>query len=75
MMRFSVLAVVAASLVAEPSFAGPSPKRPSCQIPKSPTRDMRRELCRKAPIPPVVDPTPMYLISTTGRPALRSDLS
>jgi hypothetical protein len=75
MKHMALLGLVATSLVAAPSFAGPPAKRPSCQLPKSPARDVRRELCRKAPIPPLFDRTPMFLISTDGRPAAPSDLT
>ena len=75
MKRISVLGLVAGSLIATPLLAGPPAKRPYCQVPKSPARDMRREPCRKAPIPPLVDRTPMFLISTAGRPLSASDLS
>ena len=67
--------LVATSLVATPLLAGPPAKRPYCQVPKSPARDARRETCRKAPVPPLFDRTPMFLISTEARPAVLSDLA
>ncbi|MDQ3075282.1 MAG: hypothetical protein M3Q88_06715 [Pseudomonadota bacterium] len=77
MKRLSALAVVAAALITTPLLAGqPAAKRPMCQPLKPPLRDAKRlELCRKALIPPVVDPTPMFLVSTTGPQAALSDLS
>ena len=75
MKRISVLALVAGSLLATPLLAGPPAKRPSCQVPKSPARDVRREQCRKAPVPPLFDRTPMFLISTEGRQVSPSDLA
>ena len=70
------LAVAAASLVATPLFAGPPAKRPSCQVAKTPTRDAKRaEPCRRQAIPPVIDPTPMFLASTAASPVAWSDLS
>ena len=75
MKHMALLGLVASSLVATPLLAGPPAKRPSCQLSKSPSRDVRREPCRKAPIPPLFDRTPMFLISTDGRPAAPSDLA
>ena len=75
MKRFLVLGLVSSSLLAVPVIAGPTAKRPYCQVPKSPVRDIRREPCRKPPIPPVIDRTPIYLISTAGRTVGSSDLS
>jgi hypothetical protein len=76
MRQFKVLVVVAASLLAAPLLAGPPAKRPTCQVAKTPSRDVKRvEPCRRAPIPPVIDPTPMYLVSTTGAQARVSDLT
>jgi hypothetical protein len=76
MKRFSLLAIAAAAVIAAPLVAGPPVKRPSCQPPKVAGRDVRRsEPCRTPPVPPLVDPTPMYLVSTAGRTPLSSDLS
>ncbi|MDQ3078116.1 MAG: hypothetical protein M3Q83_04650 [Pseudomonadota bacterium] len=50
-------------------------KAPSCQSFKALARDAKRqESCRKAPaIPPVIDPTPLFLASTgDARPAVAS---
>ncbi len=39
-------------------------------------RDAKRpEPCRKPAIPPVIDPTPLFLASTAASPAVRSDLT
>ena len=68
MKRLSVLVVASASLLASPLFAGPPAKRPYCQALKSPPRDAKRvEPCRRPPIPPVIDPTPMFLASTMAQ--------
>lgn len=68
MKRLSVFAVVAASLLATPLLAGPPAKRPYCQVIKTPPREIKRiEPCRRPPIPPIVDPTPMFLVSTAER--------
>ena len=75
MMRISILALVTVSLVATPLLAGPPAKRPTCQALKSPSRDVRREPCRRAPVPPLFDRTPMFLISTEARPLAPSDLA
>ena len=75
MKRFSVFALVSASILATPLLAGPPAKRQYCQAPKAPARDIRREPCRKPPIPPVIDRTPMFLISTGGRVATATDLT
>jgi hypothetical protein len=76
MRHFSVFIAVAASLLAAPLLAGPPAKRPTCQVAKTPSRDVRRpEPCRRAPVPPVIDPTPMYLVSTTGAQPRVSDLT
>ena len=71
------LPFLAAALVATPVFAGSPPaKRPSCQISKAPARDAKRvEPCRKQGIPPIIDPTPMFLTSTAASPATLSDFS
>ena len=77
MKHFSVFAVVTASLLATPLWAGPPAKRPTCLAAKAPSRETKRiEPCRRPPIPPVVDPTPMFLAST-GSPArvAASDIS
>jgi hypothetical protein len=76
MRHFSVFVAVAASLLAAPLLAGPPAKRPTCQMAKTPSRDVKRiEPCRRAPIPPVIDPTPMYLVSTAGLRPPVSDLT
>lgn len=75
MTYMALLGLVAGSLVATPLLAGPPAKRPSCQLSKIPSRDVRREPCRKAPVPPLFDRTPIFLISTDGRPVAPSDLA
>lgn len=76
MKRLSIIAIATASLVAAPLLASPPLKRPTCQAVKAAAKDVKRvELCRKAPIPPVVDPTPMFLVSTSGQQPVLSDLS
>jgi hypothetical protein len=76
-MKLSLaLIVVAAAVLATPVLAGPTPKRPVCQVLKVPSRDAKRpEPCRKQPIPPVIDPTPLFLASTAGSRSNLSDLS
>ena len=76
MKRFSVFLAVTASLLATPLLAGQPAKRPTCQVTKAPARDVKRpEPCRKPTIPPVVDPTPFYLVSTGSPRVTLSDLS
>ena len=75
MTRIAILALVAGSLIATPLLAGPPAKRPTCQVLKSPARDVRREPCRRGQIPPVLDRMPIFLISTEGRPLAPSDLA
>lgn len=71
-----VLALAAASLVATSALAGPPAKRPACPVVKAPARDAKRQIpCRRQTIPPILDPTPMYLIATQAAPAAVSDLS
>jgi hypothetical protein len=77
-MRLSfALSLLSAALLATPVIAGaPATKRSLCQLPKAAARDARRpDPCRKPAIPPVIDPTPMFLASTAASPALLSDLS
>jgi hypothetical protein len=74
-MRILILATTAAAVFATPLLAGPPVKRQYCQVPRTPARDVRREPCRKPPVPPVIDRTPMYFISTDGRPATTSTLT
>lgn len=76
MQRLAVLIALTSSLLAAPLLAGPPVKRPYCQVTKAPARDLKRlEPCRKPPIPPVIDPTPVYLISTAGLQVSTSDLT
>jgi len=76
MSRWVALIAVAAILPA-PALAGPPVKKPTCQTTKTPTRDVKKvEPCRKtAPIPWLVDPTPLFLASTNPSSATVSDLS
>ena len=70
------LAIAAAALVATPVLAGPLVKRPLCQMTKAQPRDAKRnEQCRKQAIPPVIDPTPMFLASSEASVSAPSDLS
>ncbi len=70
------LGLVSAALLATPVFAGPSPKRPLCQLNKAVAREAKRpEPCRKPSIPPVIDQMPVFLASTAASPAALSDLS
>ena len=74
-LAFAAAAAVA-SLLATPLLAGPPAKRPTCQVPKTPARDAKRaEPCRRQAIPPVIDLSPMFLISTAAAPVVLSDLS
>ncbi len=68
MVRLLPISLVALALVATPVLAGPTQsKRPICQVQKAPIRDAKRvEPCRRLTIPPVIDPTPMFLASTAG---------
>ena len=76
MQRLAVLIAVTASMLAAPLLAGPPAKRPDCQVTKAPVRELKRlEPCRKPTIPPVIDPTPVYLISTAGLQPSFSDLT
>ena len=76
MKRSHILLVATASLVATPLLAGPLVKRPLCQITKAQPRDAKRlELCRKQNIPPVIDPTPMFLASSEAPASALADLS
>jgi len=69
-------AAAGAALLATPLLAGPPAKRPTCQVPKGPARDAKRvEPCRRQAIPPIIDPSPMFLISTAAAPVALSDLS
>jgi len=75
MQRMFSFAIVASALVATPMLAAPPVKRPLCQVPKAQPRDAKRtEPCRSQGIPPVIDPTPMFLASGDPSPAL-TDLS
>ncbi len=76
-MNRSLALLIASFLIATPVLAGsPVVKRPLCQLPKPAQRDVKRvETCRKPPIPPVIDPTPMFLASTAGSQPTASDLS
>ena len=75
-MSRSIAFAAIAALLATPVFAGPAPKRSTCPVAKAPTRDAKRaEPCRKPAIPPVIDPTPMFLASTAGSRVALSDLS
>ena len=69
--------LLASALLTPPVFAAPpTVKRPLCQMPKAQTRDAKRaEPCRKPAIPPLIDPTPLFLASTSASPAVLSDLS
>ena len=60
-----VALIAVAALVPVPAFAGSTPKKPICQVNKAPPRDSKKvEPCRRtAPIPWVVDPTPLFLAS------------
>ncbi len=72
MKRTLALAFAAAAVLATPVLAGPPSKRPQCQFPKAQSRDAKRsDYCRRQAIPPVVDPTPLFLVSTNA-PALAS---
>jgi hypothetical protein len=77
MNRTSMLLTLAFAIIAAPVVAGPPlAKRPLCQAPRTPARDVRRvESCRKPPVPPVVDPTPMFLASTAPATAPTWDFS
>ena len=69
MQRKHLLAMIAvAGLLPAPALAGPpTKKQPPCQVTKTQARDAKKaEPCRKtAPIPWVVDPTPLFLASTS----------
>ena len=71
--------IVAAALLPAPALAGPVAKKqqPTCHTSKAPTRDSKKvEPCRRnAPIPWVIDPTPLFLASTASTSATVSDLS
>ncbi len=76
MKRSLALIAAAAAVLATPVLAGPTPKRPVCQVLKVPSRDAKRpEPCRKQPIPPVIDPTPVFLASTAASRLIVSNLS
>lgn len=72
---FAMIAV--AALLPAAALAGPPAKKPTCQTGKTPTRDAKKvEPCRKnAPIPWLVDPTPLFLASTGSSSATVSPLS
>ena len=69
MQRKHFFALVAlAAILPAPALAGPPVKKqPPCQVNKAPEREAKKaEPCRKtAPIPWVVDPTPLFLASAT----------
>ena len=69
--------IAVAALLPAPALAGPPVKKPLCQVNKAPTRDAKKvEPCRRtAPIPWVIDPTPLFLASTSPSSATVSDLS
>ena len=70
------LAAAATALLTTPVFAGPPAKRSPCQVGKAAPRDVKRsEPCRRQVVPPILDPTPMFLASTAASAALVSDLS
>lgn len=73
------LAIIAlAALISAPTLAGPPAKKPSCQPVKNQPRDAKRpDPCLKsAPIPWLVDPTPLFLASVNiGRDAPSISLS
>ncbi len=76
MKRTFALAFAAAAVVAVPVLASPPAKRPPCQIPKAQSRDGKRvEPCRRQAIPPVIDPTPIFLVSTNSPPMASPKLS
>lgn len=72
---FAMIAV--AALLPAPVLAGPPAKKPTCQTNKTQARDAKKvEPCRKnAPIPWVVDPTPMFLASTLATSVAITPLS
>ena len=67
LLGFAVIAAL--GLATAPALASPTPKKPTCQVNKNLKETQQRETrrtepCRRpAPIPWVVDPTPMFLIS------------
>jgi hypothetical protein len=76
MKRTFALAVPVAALIAAPLLAAPPAKQPVCQTPKVQSRDSKRvELCRRQAIPPIIDPTPIFLASTNSPPLASPDLS
>ncbi len=66
MSRWIAFIATAALLPAPLLATPPAKKAPHCQSFKAPARDAKRpESCRKTPaIPPVIDPTPLFLAST-----------
>jgi hypothetical protein len=76
MKRTFALAFAVATVVAAPLLAAPPAKQPQCQTPKAQSRDGKRiELCRRQGIPPIIDPTPIFLASTNSPPLASPDLS
>jgi len=77
MKRALALTLLAAAVATTPVLAAPPSKRPICQAPKLPARDAKRpDPCRKLQsIPPVIDQTPMFFLSTGAGPVTVSDLS
>ena len=66
MSRLIAIAALAA-LVPAPLLASPPAKRTVCQAQKAPARDAKRaEPCRRPAIPPVIDPTPVFLASVAA---------
>ncbi len=78
MKRILTISALAVAVLAAPVLASPPvAQRPICQTPKVTARDAKRvEPCRKPPVPPIIDPTPMFLASTGPSAAAEpSDLS
>ncbi len=76
MSRWIALIALAALLPA-PALAGSPAKKPTCQTSKPSTRDAKKvEPCRKnAPIPWLVDPSPLFLAAAEAADAPGSDLT
>ena len=76
-IAFAACAAAATALLAAPVFAAPpAAKRPLCQARKVAIPAKRADPCRRSQgIPPVIDPTPLFLASTAPASLAQSDLS
>lgn len=77
MSRSITLVATIAFLPAPLLAAEPVKKASTCQVNKAPAREAKRaEPCRRTPaIPPVIDPTPLFLASTGDARLVIADIS